>query len=145
MKVKTFNIIKWVFFPFFFFWCFPQNLVGLGVLIYHRCIKQGKRQKSKDGIVHFSTNEFGGCSLGYFVFITSTNLTDIHHEWGHQLQSLLLGPLYLLLIGLPSGLCCFLNLAENKYKYYSYPWEAWADKWGGIKHENLSYNRTLRQ
>lgn len=31
----------------------------------------------------------------------------IKHEYGHQLQSYILGPLYLLIIGLPSGLWCW--------------------------------------
>ena len=101
---------------------------------------------SKDGIVYFKTNLFGGVSLGYFIFLDTENEIDIHHEWGHQLQSLLLGPLYLLVIGLPSAICCGFNLHKgNNYKYYNYPWEAWADKWGKIRHENLSYNRALRE
>lgn len=146
MKVRTFNLLKWCLIPFFFPWCFLQNTAGFIVWLWHKAMKQGKRMVSKDGIVYFTTNLFGGVSLGYFIFLNTDNDTDIHHEWGHQLQSLLLGPLYLLVIGLPSGICCGFNLYNgNLYKYYNYPWESWADKWGKIKHENLSYNRTIRQ
>lgn len=144
MKPKTFNIIKWVFFPIFFVWCFPQNFIGFIVWIYHKCIKEGKRVKNTDGIVYFETTRFYGCSLGYWVFLKSPSNIDCHHEYGHQLQSLLLGPLYLLLIGLPSGITCAFNLhGGNNYKYYILPWENWADSWGGIHHKNLSYNRAL--
>ena len=145
MTVKTYNIIKWVFIPFFFFWCFLQNLVGFCVYIYLKCIGEAQRKKSDDNIVYFSTNQFGGVSLGYFIFLQGEDKTDVHHEWGHEIQSLILGPLYLLVIGLPSGIVSGLNLTNgNNYKYYNYPWESWADSLGKIKHENFSYNREVR-
>ena len=145
MSPKTFNILKWILFPIFFVWCFTQNLVGFTFWIYCKCIKQGERKKSSDGIVYFSLSKsgFGGVSLGYFVFLNSPNEIDCHHEFGHQLQSLLLGPLYLLIIGLPSGITCGWHLYSNDYEYYNFPWESWADKWSGIKHENLKYDRRL--
>ena len=42
------------------------------------------------------------------------------------------GPLYLIIIGLPSAIG---NLIHRKFKfdYYKQPWEAWADKLGGVK------------
>ncbi len=144
MKPKVYNIIKWVFFPFFLPWCFLQNLIGFTIWVYLKFVKEGKRKKNKEGIVYFSTSHFGGCSLGYFIFLNGDNEIDIHHEYGHELQSLLLGPLYLLLVGLPSGITCLFNLTNNNnYKYYLLPWECWADKWGGVMHKNLSYNRSL--
>lgn len=150
MKPKTYNIIKWVFFPFFFFFCILQNLVGLGVFIYSKIRRHCKRIKTDDGIVYFevdNNNPCYGVSLGYWIFLREyykgDNIT-FHHEYGHQLQSLLLGPLYLILIGIPSGASNLWNTAKTDEIYYDYPWEKWADRWGGILHKNLKYDRELK-
>jgi hypothetical protein len=82
-------------------------------------------------------------SLGSYIIVSKqASSTVIFHEYGHYRQSKLLGPLYLLLVGIPS--CLFNNvwdrLAHKKWSterrvawYYSrYP-ESWADKLGGVK------------
>lgn len=57
------------------------------------------------------------------------------HEYGHTIQSLLLGPLYLLLVGIPSITWSFLPIfvrkrARNRISYFSaYP-ERWANQLG---------------
>lgn len=88
----------------------------------------------------------GGISLGIFIFVTreisKEQLRDsalIRHEYGHCLQSVLLGPLYLLIIGLPSITwnILFKNWRKKHNKRYSWLYtESWADKWGrtGIDH-----------
>ena len=67
----------------------------------------------------------------------------IKHEYGHQLQSYILGPLFLLVIGLPSGLWCWFiqDLINKKRKkknkpeldYYWFYTESWANKLGKVK------------
>ncbi len=55
-----------------------------------------------------------GCmSLGMFIFVGTHKDTSrercrsiISHEYGHTLQSLLLGPLYLIVVGAPSFIWC---------------------------------------
>lgn len=83
-------------------------------------------------------------SLGEFIFIFNPSyLRDviIRHEYGHSIQSRILGPLYLLLVGLPSLAGYWWQVWFQKkwsYKekiewYYSrYP-EDWADKLGGVE------------
>lgn len=84
-----------------------------------------------------------GVSLGNYIVFGSTGLstTSLKHEQGHQRQSLYLGPLYLLLIGLPSLLG---NLYDRLFHrawrpkdrivwYYNQPWEKWADRLGGVE------------
>lgn len=141
MKPKTFNILKWALFPLLFFWCFLQNFLGFLVFCFLRCKGEAKRKKTEDDLVYFSSSSFG-CSLGYFIFLDTDDKIDIHHEWGHQLQSLLLGNLYLLLIGLPSAISCLRKL--DNFKYYNLPLEAWADALGQVKHSNLSYVREIK-
>lgn len=67
----------------------------------------------------------------------------IKHEYGHQLQSYILGPLYILVIGLPSGLWCWFiqdwvnKIRKKKNKpeldYYWFYTESWANKLGKVK------------
>jgi hypothetical protein len=80
-------------------------------------------------------------SIGRYICITDFhNEVTVRHELGHSIQSRYLGPLYLLLVGVPS---VYGNLASRKqvgwtaeekmFWYYSrYP-ENWADKLGGVK------------
>ena len=59
----------------------------------------------------------------------------IRHERGHQIQSFILGPLYLLIIGLPSIIWCrcFENYRKtNDISYYSFYTEKWANKLGKV-------------
>lgn len=67
------------------------------------------------------------------------------HEYGHCLQSALLGPLYLIVIGLPSFIWCRSKKleqwrAEKGISYYDLYAERWADAWAerffGKKKEN---------
>ncbi len=58
------------------------------------------------------------------------------HEYGHTIQSVILGPLYPLAISIPSGLWCNLPQAadyrrKNKVSYYDFYPEKWADHLGG--------------
>lgn len=90
-------------------------------------------------------------SLGLFVFVTKEpyfyeklkhrfTLEDmvsrlLVHEYGHTIQSLLLGPLYLILIGIPSTLWGFLPACAKKRKkhrlsYFSFFTERWANSLG---------------
>lgn len=80
-------------------------------------------------------------SLGMFVFVASDRgpiertpdgMPDnslfrrlMVHEYGHTIQSIILGPLYLFIIGIPSAIWCNLSYfqkqrAENNKSYYSF-------------------------
>ena len=57
------------------------------------------------------------------------------HEYGHTIQSLILGPLYLLVMGIPSTLWGFLpnpakKRKEEKISYFSFFTEKWANNLG---------------
>ena len=57
------------------------------------------------------------------------------HEYGHTIQSLILGPLYLVIIGIPSTLWGFLphfnkKRHEEKISYFSFFTEKWANYLG---------------
>ena len=87
----------------------------------------------------------GGMSLSTHIFLPFDELEGsewemdyIRHEYGHTIQSRMLGPVYLLVIGLPSIIWagCFDSWRKKHKKsyYWFYP-EAWANKLGGVKEE----------
>ena len=57
------------------------------------------------------------------------------HEWGHTRQSLLLGPLYLPLVGLPSLLWATWWTPLRSTSYFRFFTERWADRLGGVRRE----------
>ena len=118
-----------------YLWQLPQNIVGLLVILFSRA----KHNKTSD---IWETKHYFGVSLGNYIILNECcSRNDIKHERGHQKQSLYLGWLYLLLIGLPSAAGNIWDRVFHKkwyytarlYWYYKQPWEAWADKLGGVK------------
>ena len=99
-----------------------------------------------NGVKLYHWNQKGGMSLSTHIFLPFENLTMseyqteyIKHEYGHTIQSRKFGPLYLLVIGLPSIIWagCFKNY-RKKYSvsYYDFYTEAWANKLGDVKRED---------
>jgi len=130
--------------PFLFIWELPQNLLGMIVLAV---------MKSNKKIVHVELNGHRylietpktGVSLGWFIFWTPSgnrysHLTNdcLMHEYGHTLQSVMLGPFYLIVVGVPSLMRVaysrwYYKKRGKKWKNYfnGFP-ENWADKLGGV-------------
>lgn len=75
----------------------------------------------------------------------------MRHEYGHTIQSRYLGPLYLLVIGLPSILGNIWDRINHKtwmYSkscqwYYNQPWEKWADLLGRV--DRNAYIKQLKE
>ena len=116
-------------------WCLPQNILGLFVFIFTK-IQRAKSEPYRGAIVtrwRYSS----GVSLGQFIFVSkNAGEPTIKHEYGHTRQSMLLGPLYLLVIGLPSIIWagCFDNYRQKHNKsYYDFYTESWADKLGSVE------------
>ena len=129
---------------FLYVWQLPQHILALiiwGVLkVFRRIIKA----KWSDGYWFITVNAPGwGVSLGNYIFLDRKyGEQTIRHELGHCIQSLWLGPLYLLAIGIPSAI--FNNLwdrlfhrkwqVEKRLKwYYSRFPEKQADTLGGVE------------
>ncbi|MBQ1878278.1 MAG: hypothetical protein II161_05610 [Erysipelotrichaceae bacterium] len=113
-------------------WGCLQTLVGLAVFLFN--IKD--RHYIYKGEIVTNWHARGSVSLGLFLFIGdySERLYPkvLLHEYGHSIQSLLLGPLYLPIIGLPSFIWCNLPALRDKRRrerrsYYSFYTEAWAN------------------
>lgn len=118
-----------------YFWQLPQFIAAF---IYYQYLK------SKDeildtctcqgAIVFIKRKSCGSVTLGSYIFL-SPRATDttVGHEWGHTRQSLILGPLYLIVIGIPSIIwaATHKSIAPNKPYDWFYT-EAWANKLGGV-------------
>lgn len=119
-------------------WGLPQNLVGLCFFLYYRA--KGCRSFSYQGAsVTIWTKTAGSMSMGRYLFLEPSWTPKDHdllaHEYGHTIQSLFFGPLYLLGVGLPSvlwaGLPRFQRMRrEKKLSYYSVYPEKGATKFG---------------
>ena len=121
---------------FLFLWQLPQNVLGL--LVYLVNIKSVRKVYDSSLNVWYYTAKHvsdKGISLGKYIFIDSdreVTLNSIRHERGHQKQSLYLGWLYLLVIGLPSLIWNILH-RYIEFDYYSTWWEHSTDKLGGVE------------
>lgn len=122
-------IIKYV-------WQFPQMLAAW---IWYLIRKKSILYNSIGNFytVYVGANR-GGVTLGDRIFISKCYHGEylnmvIAHESGHVKQSLYLGPLYLIVIGIPSILWAWSHrwIAPRKSYYWFYT-EAWANKLGGL-------------
>lgn len=121
-----------------FTWGLSVNLIGAIVFLIFKL--QGCRSEKfcNAFIVYIDNKNFGGLSLGLFIFMNGKDQqpwkhdTRIH-EYGHTIQCLLLGPLYWIVIALPSAVWCnfFANYRKkNNVSYYWLYCESWANVWG---------------
>lgn len=111
---------------FLYLWQLPQNLVGLFLKLFYKKDEHPCRT-APDIDITVSKKFRGGISLGKYIFL-STRInwsSKVEHEYGHCLQSQMLGPLYLFVVGLPSLLHKWLYKGDNYYDFYT---EKWADK-----------------
>ncbi len=125
MKKFFYYALQWT-------WGLPQNLLGLALWL---CCK-GQRQSSFHCAAVKRWQLGGSAGLGMFLFLgQSAPNRVLVHEYGHSIQSLILGPFFLPVIGLPSLLWAGLPMARRyrqrrgKSYYRFYP-ERWANYLG---------------
>lgn len=120
------NILLWI-------WQFPQHIVGLLILLFIK----GESKHKFDGIAYYYYDPFpGGISLGNYMILGDKWSQSIKHEYGHTIQSRMLGPLYLPTVGLCSITWAGLYgsvIKETHNGYYKFWTEKWADKLGKVK------------
>ena len=129
-------IVMWI-------WQLPQFVLGLLVwLAVSRRCRSGRRYLNDEETVWFEYTVCpwrfrAGLSLtGNFIFVPDNADNDmIRHEQGHAMQSWYLGPLYLVVIGLPSFIWAGLHRLPKlrDIDYYSFYTEKWADRLAGVE------------
>ncbi len=128
-------------------WGFAQTLCGGLVLLRNLRRKHGFYH----GAVVTEWSSSYSMSLGMFLFVSDRldgprRRHILMHEYGHSIQSMILGPLYLPVIGLPSILWCRLPVfrrmrAEGRYEYDDFYPEKWANACGCRVLPTLDGNR----
>lgn len=116
----------------------PQNLLGLLVIFFTVAHKEDREFE----YVAYLSSPFG-VSLGNFIIFGKEpgSETSYKHEYGHHIQSIKLGWLYLFVVGLPSILGNIWDriahgswtYTQREVWYYSRFPERWADKLGNVK------------
>ena len=126
-------IIKYIRNLILFIWQLPQHIVALiyfGYLVM-LCKDLGVDSRYKQAIVIPCVMR-GAITLGNYVFVglNSEYKETVKHELGHTIQSKILGPLYLIIIGIPSityyGLRRLFPSLRKK-NYYDFYTEKWAN------------------
>jgi len=150
--IKVKNVILYI-------WQLPQNLLGLLLItIYKKKVYPSKKIKQvvkklreKYNLTIFiadteSLNRhkilrwFSGFSIGKYIYLPENAVdSEIFHEAGHTIQSKILGPLYLIIVGISSAVFCNLwdrifhrewTATKRREWYYSRFPEKWADDLG---------------
>ena len=126
-------IIKYIRNLILFIWQLPQHIVALiyfGYLVM-MCKDLGVDSRYKQATVIPCVMR-GAVTLGNYVFVglNSEYKETVKHELGHTIQSKILGPLYLIVIGIPSITYCGLRRvfpSLRKKNYYDFYTEKWAN------------------
>lgn len=118
-----------------YIWQLPQNIIALIYLSYLIVENQIPAITKYKGIKVYTKYSSGSVTLGNYIFISlRATKNNIKHEYGHTRQSLYLGPLYLIIIGIPSILWAMIHKTIAPDKLYNWFYtEAWADKLGNVK------------
>lgn len=133
---------------YFWIWQLPQNILGLIMSLFLRPLTKLDTDTIAD--VYQSDRMSGGISLGKYAFVSKISARDklniAHEGTGHPKQSRRLGPLYLLVIGLPSLIWAGLYgwvIKPTKNGYYKFYTEKWADKLAGIDREKGTIDENI--
>ena len=108
-----------------YLWQLPQNLLGLFLTLFSKRVGN-----------HYVWPIGGSVSLGRYVIVSRwAGDFTFKHEQGHQKQSLYLGWLYLVVIGLPSFIWATLKTVGlfKDVSYFSFYTEKWANKLSGLE------------
>ena len=126
-------------------WELPQILLAGMIIVFLRR-KIINRETFGHANILYIKNFPGGISLGRFIILNAGYFNDRlskKHEYGHSIQSLYLGWLYLIIVGLPSiiRIIVWRSLKLDSPTYYNgYP-ENWANKLGFSREEHIKTSK----
>lgn len=126
-------------------WGILQTMLGFAIFLMH----YKEKHFFYHGAIITVWEPKSSMSLGLFVFVTAEpyfakkykgkiseeELSNrlLVHEYGHTIQSIILGPLYLIVIGIPSTLWGFLGSKKRRDEqvpYGAFFTEKWANHLG---------------
>ena len=118
-------------------WELPQTFFGLLFLIGYKIFLKTNSiyvDGAKVIVPFFNPNNLSSFSLGHFIFLNKEALNEYvyKHECGHSIQSYITGPLYLVVIAIPSIIHWEVCNVEDEWdNYYGVFPENWANYLGG--------------
>ena len=126
-----YTVIQWS-------WGIVQNCMACLLLLFLFVTGKIKRTGYYHGAVMVDWDKSSSMGLGMFIFFghhmqESTYAKKVKvHEYGHTIQSCILGPLFLPVIGIPSFVWAFFPAfrkmrKEKGYSYFDFYPEAWAN------------------
>ena len=107
-------------------WCLLNTIVGHLVVLFIGAVRITKG-------VYVQRKKCGSVSLGNVVILNENDVNNeriLTHEFGHSIQSYILGPLYLLVILIPSMIWYGIWtkwLRNSGISYYWFYTERWAE------------------
>ena len=125
-----------------FTWGIIQNVIGLLLWIILFIINPKRKHKSFYGAFVCIWKFKESLSLGVFIFLAKNDNRLLVHEYGHSIQSMILGPLYILIIGIPSFIYCICFNSyrtrhnKNYYRFYT-------ERWANILGSNITHNDVM--
>lgn len=122
-------------------WGIVQNALGILLFLILTIIKPNRKRGYYHGaIVSYWKLKFS-MGLGMFIFFGHKDQDETYqrqvlvHEYGHTIQSIILGPLFFFLVAIPSTTWAFLPVfqkqrKEGKKTYFDLYCERWANELG---------------
>lgn len=130
MKTLLFRIWQWT-------WGFLQSFIGFILYLTYK----NAPHRTYHGCIVTRWNQSGSLGVGMFLFLSERSYDSDPqvqvHEFGHAVQSAVLGPLFLPVMGIPSFLWCNLKPCrklrnEKGVSYYSFYPESTANYLGRL-------------
>ena len=138
-------------------WGCIQTIIGAVVFLLN--FRNNKHFFYK-GVVVTMWDKKAGCSLGLFIFVPpeprfynskkyNYSIEELQerlmiHEFGHSIQSLILGPLYFVVIGVVSALWSIILKNKKKHKDVSY-FDCYTEKWANQLGELVSGKKSMER
>lgn len=128
LYLLIFYLLQWT-------WGIVQNVLGFLIFAFLYLKNRKRKIFMYKGAIVTMWKQRSSASIGMFIFLGIADKKVLVHEYGHCIQSMILGPLYLPLIGIPSFIWCnapHLRRQRKKgtYRYSSFYTEKWANHLG---------------
>lgn len=120
-------------------WGLAQNSLGILLWLILTAVNPGRKRGYYHGAVLTHWKFKFSMGLGMFIFYGHEDNEEakqvLVHEYGHTIQSIILGPFFMLIIAIPSVVWAFTPAfvrmrKEGKYTYTGFYPEYWANKLG---------------
>ena len=126
-------------------WGIIQNILGFLIWLFLMIKDRNRKVFRYKGAIVTMWRSRTSSSLGIFIFLSTEDERVLVHEYGHCIQSCILGPLYLPVIGIPSFLWCNLPLFRKLRRKGTYRYSSlYAEKWANHLGEKITHRKSIR-